>query len=220
MLNPTARLSIPRATSARNVTAMEFQDVVRGRRMVRSFLDRPLPEGALDRILANAQRAPSAGFSQGWAFIVLDGPAETATFWDTVSDEDWRSQPRGSGLVKAPAIVIPLSHKQAYLDRYRQPDKAYAGRQEEWAWPVPYWDVDAGFASLLMLLTAVDLGLGAVFFGIPQREDALLDRLGVPEGFHPVGAIAIGWPDPADPPSPSLQRGRRPETEVIHRAHW
>src|SRR5438477_2713305 len=100
---------------------MEFQEVVRRRKMVRSFVDRPLPEGALDRILANAQRAPSAGFSQGWAFVALEGPEQTARFWDVVADAEWRMGPRGAGLVRAPALVIPLAHKQAYLDRYRQP---------------------------------------------------------------------------------------------------
>ena len=53
---------------------MEFQDVVRKRKMVRSFEDRPIPPDVLDRILANALHAPSAGFSQGWAFVVLEGP--------------------------------------------------------------------------------------------------------------------------------------------------
>ena len=37
---------------------MEFQEVVRRRKMVRSFQDRPLPDGALDRVLANAGEAP------------------------------------------------------------------------------------------------------------------------------------------------------------------
>src|SRR5437764_12716898 len=162
---------------------MEFREVVRRRRMVRSFLEKPLPAGALDRILDNAVRAPSAGFSQGWAFVVLEGAEDTERFWSIASDAEWRAGPRGQGLVRAPAVVVALAHKQAYLDRYREPDQAYAGRQEESAWPVPFWDVDAGFASLLMLLTAVDLGLAAVFFGIPQREDVLLARLGVPEGY-------------------------------------
>ena len=194
--------------------------MVRRRKMVRTFLDRPLPPGALDRILANAQRAPSAGFSQGWAFLALEGPTETARFWDAVSDPDWRASPRGTRLVKAAAIVIPLAHKQAYLDRYREPDKAYAGRQDESAWTVPFWDVDTGFASLLMLLTAVDLDLGAVFFAIPQREDELLAALGVPSGYRPLGAIAVGWPDPADQPSASVRRGHRDEADVIHRGRW
>src|SRR5207302_500978 len=50
---------------------MEFQDVVRKRKMVRSFEDRPIPHESVERILANARRAPSAGFSQGWGFLVL-----------------------------------------------------------------------------------------------------------------------------------------------------
>jgi len=199
---------------------MEFQEVVRRRKMVRSFQDRALPDGALDRVLANAQRAPSAGFSQGWAFVVLEGRTQTARFWDTISDPAWRAGTRGAGMVRAPAIVVPLAHKQAYLDRYRQPDKAYAHRQEVADWPVPYWDVDTGFAVLLMLLTATDLGLGAVFFGIPQHEEELLVELGIPPAYRPIGAVAIGWAAPDDPPSASLQRGWRPPDEVVHRSGW
>ena len=199
---------------------MEFQEVVRRRKMVRSFLDRPLPEGALDRILANAQRAPSAGFSQGWAFVVLEGPEQTARFWNAISDDEWRAGGRAAGLTRAPAIVLPLSHKQAYLDRYRESDKAYAGMQDESAWPIPYWDVDTGFAALLMLLTATDLGLGALFFGIPRHERALMKALGVPDGYRPVGAVAVGWPADEDPPSPSLERGWRPTDDVVHRGGW
>jgi nitroreductase len=199
---------------------VEFQDVVRRRKMVRSFQDRPLPPGALDRLLANAQRAPSAGFSQGWAFLALEGAPETGRFWDAVSDPDWRAGPRGSGLVRAGAVVVPLANKQAYLDRYREPDKASAGRRHEAAWPVPYWDVDTGFAALLMLLTAVDLGLGALFFGLNHRDDEVRSAFGIPDDFRPIGAVAIGWPDPDDPPSPSLRRGRKPSEEVVHRGRW
>jgi nitroreductase len=55
---------------------MEFQDVVRRRRMVRSYEpSRPVPPDVLDRIVRNGLRAPSAGFSQGWGVLVLDNPA-------------------------------------------------------------------------------------------------------------------------------------------------
>ncbi|NUO59642.1 MAG: nitroreductase family protein, partial [Hamadaea sp.] len=50
---------------------MEFADVVRRRRMVRQFEDRPLAPEVVERILATALRAPSAGFAQGWEFLVL-----------------------------------------------------------------------------------------------------------------------------------------------------
>jgi nitroreductase len=197
---------------------MEFQDVVRRRRMVRNFDPRPLPATAVERILANAQRAPSAGFSQGWAFLVLEGPEETARFWDaTFADRDARSRFRWPGLFDAPLIVVPLAHKQAYLERYAEPDKGWTDRDER-RWPAPYWDIDTGFAALLMLLTAVDEGLGALFFGITER-DAFRAAFGVPESHAPIGALAIGRPLP-DEPSRSLARGRRRAEEVIHRGRW
>src|SRR6059058_5999097 len=100
---------------------MEFQEVVRRRRMVRNYNDRPLPPGVLDRMLANALHAPSAGFSQGWAFLVLEGADQTNRFWDATFPAEERAAFAYPGLFRAPAIVVPMSHKQAYLDRYAEP---------------------------------------------------------------------------------------------------
>ena len=198
---------------------MEFQDVVRRRRMVRNFADRPLAPDTVDRILANAQRAPSAGFSQGWAFLALDGPEQTGAFWDATFPGDSRKTFRWQGLFNAPLIVVPLSHKDAYLERYAEPDKGWTDRAED-RWPVPYWHIDTGMAAMLMLLTAVDQGIGALFFGIfPERMVRFREAFGVPDAYTPIGAIAFGWPE-ADEPSPSLARGHRPVEEVIHRGRW
>ena len=58
---------------------MDFQDIVRRRRSVRRYdLTRPVPADVVDRIVSNGMRAPSAGFSQGWAFLVLDTPEDVA----------------------------------------------------------------------------------------------------------------------------------------------
>jgi nitroreductase len=85
---------------------------------------------------------------------------------------------------------------------------------------VPYWDIDAGMASLLMLLTAVDAGLGACFFGIPPEcTMGYREAFRVPAGFTPVGAVSVGYPAP-HVKSPSLRRGRRPVAEVVHRSRW
>jgi nitroreductase len=198
---------------------MDFQDAVRRRKMCRSFEDRPIPPEILDRILANAQKAPSAGFSQGWGFVVLEEREQTDDFWELTSDKEWREDPDWPNLTKAPVIILPLAHKQAYLDRYSEPDKAAAGLQAEAAWTVPYWLVDTAFASMAILLTASDAGLGALFFGLFRGERELLEALGVPDGYQPIGAIALGWPAP-DRPSPSLKRGHRAAEQVIHRGHW
>src|SRR5216683_114395 len=93
---------------------MEFQDVVRARRMVRSFVRRDLPPEAVERILRNAQRAPSAGFSQGWAFLVFEGQAQTQQYWDTVGPDD-RDGFSWQDLFSAPLLIVCLSNKSAYL---------------------------------------------------------------------------------------------------------
>jgi len=198
---------------------MEFQDVVRKRRMVRSFERRDLPADVVERILRNAQRAPSAGFSQGWAFLVFEGQAETQQYWDAVGPDD-RDAFNWQDLFSAPLLIVCLSNKAAYLDRYAEPDKGWTDRSES-HWPAPYWDIDTGMAAMLILLTAVDAGLGALFFGVPPEKIGLLrDAFAIPPELQPIGTVAIGYAKPNDPPSPSLTRGHRPTADVIHRGRW
>jgi nitroreductase len=196
---------------------VEFQDVVRHRRMVRSYdADRPVPPDVIDRIARNALRAPSAGFSQGWGFLVLDNQADIARFRDAVRPKE---DPQGwfAANVKAPLLIVPHSNKDAYLDRYAKPDKGFTDRSDAW-WPAPYWDIDTGMASLLMLLTAVDAGLGACFFGIPvPRIPAYREAFGVPPEFSPIGAISIGYS--SEPPR-DLRARRKPLAETVHRGRW
>ena len=195
---------------------MEFQHVVRRRRMVRSFEPRALPAHVVERVLANAQRAPSAGFSQGWAFLVFEGEAETRTYWDAVGPAD-RAAFAYPHLFDAPLLIVCLSHKAAYLERYAEADKGWTDRAES-HWPAPYWDIDTGMAALLMLLTAVDEGLGALFFGVPPDKIPILHQtFGVPPELHPIGTVAVGYVRPVDRPSPSLRRGHRQSAEVVHR---
>src|SRR5438128_1286458 len=138
---------------------MELQEAVRKRKMVRSFEDRPIPRELVDRILANAQKAPSAGFSQVWAFLVLEGKTETARYWDALWPEPRRSEFGWPDMFNAPVLITCCSEKETYLRRYAEPDKGWTDRDEK-RWPVPYWDIDTAMSAMLILLTAVDLGLG------------------------------------------------------------
>ncbi len=188
--------------------------------MVRAFQDQPLPEGSLDRILDAARRMPSAGNTQGTELIVLEGPDQTAEYWDVTLPAGRRRSFRWPDLLAAPVLVIPLAAPNAYVERYAESDKAESGLGLSVdRWTVPYWDVDAGFAVLAMLLTAVDLDLGALFFGIFRHERELLDRLGVPHGLHAVGTVAVGHPA-RDRPGRSAGRRRRTLDEVVHRGRW
>ena len=197
---------------------MEFQDVVRKRKMVRSFEDRPVPREIVDRMLANAQRAPSAGFSQGWGFLVLAGKDETARYWDALWPAERRADWGWPDLFNAPVLIVCLSNKKVYLTRYAEADKGWTDMDER-RWPVPYWDIDTGMAALLVLLTAVDAGLGAVFFGVFDQAK-LRETFGISEEYTAIGVIAAGYAKPQDRPSPSLKRGHRPATDVVRRGRW
>ena len=204
----------------RHAAHMEFQDVVRRRRMVRSYTDDPVDPAVVDRALRNAVRAPSAGFSQGWAFLVLDTPEDVRRLWAASTDElddpdDWLA-----GMMRAPVVVIPCSSKAAYLSRYAEPDKGWTDRDEA-RWPKPFWDLDAAMASLLILQTVVDEGLGACFFGVvPERDRQVRDAFGIPDDHDPVGVITIGHPAEGGAAGSPARRRRRPMTEVVHRGRW
>jgi nitroreductase len=186
--------------------------------MVRLFDPRPLPAEVLDRILHSATRAPSAGFSQGLDLLVIEGHDAVRGFWAATADPRF-GKPYST--TEPPAIVLVLSDKQAYLDRYAAPDKAGLGMDTEEGWPVPYWDMDAAMAVMLMLLAAVDEGVGAWWFGVFHGAEALLRDLGVPPGRRLVGAVALGWPAADDRPSGSARtRPRRPFDQVVHWGRW
>lgn len=187
--------------------------------MCRSFLERPVDPTALDRALALATRAPSAGNTQGWAFVVLEGQ-ETAKFWEHEAESSWLAHPSHPGLLNAPVIVLPLASKLSYLERYSEPDKANVGAQRVAEWAVPYWLVDTAFATMLLLLGLTEEGLGTLFFALQRPAKPLLQALGVPEGWEPLGAVAVGWPSTDDRPSTSASRPRRPVAQVVHRGHW
>lgn len=196
---------------------MEFQEVVRRRRMVRSFEARPVPAEVLERVLDNARRAPSAGFSQGYELLVLEGAEQAGRFFSLTMERQPEREQAWPSLTNAPVVIVPFAHKQTYIDRYAEPDKGWTDRDEA-RWPVPFWLTDTSFAAMLILLSAVNEGLGALFFGF-RNKDGVSAAFGVPVGYDPIGAIALGYPAP-DRPSSSLKRGRRAAAEMVHRGRW
>lgn len=196
--------------------------------MIRAFTGEPLAAGTAERLLKAASRAPSAGFSQGYSFLVLEGKEQSAPLWEMLYESETSenatedaSTAQVTALSTAPLVIVPLACKDVYLDRYAQPGKGWTDRDEA-RWPVPYWYIDTGFTALLILLTVVDEGLGAVFFGLPPENMAdFRTQYGVPDQWMPIGAIAIGYPDPAaDPVPPARASDRKSLDELVHRGRW
>jgi nitroreductase len=190
--------------------------------MIRHYITEPVADDTLDRILTAGLRAPSAGYSQGYALLVLRSSAERDRFWQVTETEpqtaSWPETVR-LGIRQAPVLIVVLSCKRVYLDRYAQPDKGWTDRDEA-RWPVPFWHIDAGFVALLLQLAAIDEGLGSLFFGVvPERLAALRAEFGIPADHDPIGVVAIGHPDPAAPRR-DLRARRRSAEELIHYGRW
>jgi nitroreductase len=196
---------------------MEFNEMLRKRRMTRSFEALALGPGTVEAILAAGLRGPTAGHTQGVDLLVLEGPAQTGRYWDAALPAGaGRDRFPWPGLLHAPLLVVVLSSEAAYRRRYAEADKAPgAGAGLE----VPWWHVDAAFAALLLQLAALDAGLGALFFAT-HRWPALRSAFAVPEGHSPVGTVAIGHPAPDRPSSSVATRRRRPAAEAVHRGRW
>lgn len=198
-----------------------FTDIVRSRRMTRAFEPTPIAAGVLEELVDLAGRGPSAGKTQGWHLVVLEG-ARTGAFWDITLPDDRRATFRWQQLLEAPVILLPFADPHAYVDRYAEPDKASTGLGTSAdAWPAPYWTIDASMAVMTLLLGAEAAGLGALFFGVFHDEAALRTELDVPEHLQLLGAIALGHRARSVPArGRSANRPRRPPDEIIHRNRW
>ena len=148
---------------------MEFAEVVRRRRMVRNYTDDPVDPAVVDRALANAVRAPSAGFSQGWGFLVLDTPDDVRRYWTATADDLDDPDEWLSGMMRAPVVIVPCSSKAAYLGRYAEPDKGWTDRDEA-RWPVPFWHMDAAMACAADPADGGRRGTRRVLLRHPSRE--------------------------------------------------
>lgn len=200
---------------------MEFDEVVRRRRMVHQFEQRPVPPELLEAILEKALHAPSAGFSQGLELVTLQDPASIERFWRTTDAEGDTAAVFSLATSGPPVVVLVFTDPSAYTARYSEQDKSEFGLQDAEEWPVPYWFVDAGMACLLILQAAVDRALGGWFFGIADGEQELRDQLGIPARLRHVGVIGLGYKAGGDRPMGSaVTRQRRPLTDVVHEERW
>lgn len=199
---------------------MDFADVVRKRRMVRHFSSEAPPPEVIARILDLARRAPSAGFSQGQAFVVVTNAETRRDIGRICGEDEYVAAGFHPWISQAPVIVVPCVSEAIYHRRYQEPDKLDE-QGDETEWPVPYWFMDIGCSVQTLLLAVVNEGWAAGFAGAPTtvRMGELRRLLGIPDEMTPVGVIPIGRPA-EDVRSTSIKRGRKPIEEFAHFETW
>ncbi|MFQ5761683.1 MAG: nitroreductase family protein [Candidatus Bathyarchaeia archaeon] len=173
---------------------MEFRDVIRKRYMVRAFKSKTVENEKLEELLNNAWKAPSAGFMQPCEFIVITDPTMKSRLSEAALDQDFITQ--------APFVIVVCSDTRRSASRY-------GGRGVNF-----YSIIDGAFASLNILLTAVDEGLGCCFVGAFHDEE-VSRVLGLPKGVRPIGIIPVGYPDEAP-----VKLARIPLKRIVHHEKW
>lgn len=140
---------------------------------VRSFLDKPVPEETVERLLRAAMAAPSAKNSRPWAFVLIRDRAELEKLGAAL--------PNAKMTATAPLAVAICGVL----------DKTLPGEARD------YWIQDCAAATENFLLAVHALGLGAVWTGvhpISERIAILKETLRLPDGVEPFCLIPFGWP--------------------------
>jgi len=197
-----------------------FADVVRSRRMTRSFRSDPVDASVLESCIDLGLRAPSAGKSQGWHVLLLQGK-ETSRYWDNALPVDKREGFAFPHLLNAPVIALMLADTSAYLQRYSESDKSHTGLGASLdAWVAPYWTIDASFSTMTFLLALEDKGIGALFFAHAQEEKLRLE-FQLPNEVQILGTVALGYATEQEGrQGRSADRQRKTVEQVIHRSQW
>ena len=173
---------------------MELDRVIRKRKMVRAYRDTQVPDRIIDKLVANALKAPSAGHTQVQEFIIVRDPETKRKLRRASVDQEQ--------VENAPVLIIVCANTSRSVQRYGQRGKNF------------YSIVDGAFSSMLILLTATSEGIGAGFVGAFE-DDRVSEILGLPEYVKPIGIIAIGYPNEEPEKLKRIQ-----SAQLVHNEKW
>ncbi len=155
---------------------MDLFEAIRGRRSVRCFMDRPVEEEKLSRILEAGRLAPSARNLQDWRFVVVRDPATRKRLADAARNQEFVGQ--------APVVIAACGTSDMIMT---------CGQ--------PAYALDVAIAVDHMTLAAVAEGLGTCWIGA-FYEESVKEILGIPEQIRVVALLLLGYSAQAARPTP------------------
>jgi len=201
---------------------MEFDVLLRKRHNVYGFLDRDVPDEVVNRILRNSLHVPSGGFTQDFDLVVVKDRSKIERIADAAEREEYN---KVEGMIRnfittAPLIVVPCANKNRFAEKYGNPDLPENAR-------LPWWLIDSGFASFVLILSAFQEGLAASFIGALE-DGKIVEILGLPRdnSVIPLAIIPIGYEHPkardyeTNIRRKSVDKRRRKFEEMVHWEKW
>src|ERR671934_377481 len=156
-------------------TTMDFDEVVKKRKMIREYdSDRQqIPDDLITKLIKNAHKAPSAGHTQVQEFIIVKDASIKRKLRKAAVNQEY--------VESAPLLLVVCSNTSRSVGRYGSRGREF------------YSIIDGAFASMLILLSAVNEGIGACFVGAFQ-DNKVSEILELPKDVRPIGIICIGYP--------------------------
>jgi nitroreductase len=159
---------------------MALLDLIKQRKSVRDFLDRPVEREKIMMCLEVTRLAPSECNSQPWRFIVVDDKQLKNKLCDAAFSGIYSIN---SFCKKAPVLVVIISEKSKFIARV---GGMFRGTK--------YYLIDIGIAGEHFVLEAEDLGLGTCWIGW-FNERAVKSILSIPQNKKIDILIALGYYD-------------------------
>jgi nitroreductase len=178
----------------------DLMEIIQGRRSVRNYQDREVPEEVLNKILEALRWSPSWANTQCWEVIVVKDLPTKQKLQATLSP----TNPAGKAMVEAP-VVLALCGQLQRSGFYKGQATTKFG---DW------FLFDLGIGCQSICLTAHALGLGTVVVGLFDHNKAK-EALGLPEGYELVAMLPLGYPDKI-PAAPK----RREIGEFVHQGRF
>ncbi len=217
---------------------MELQEAVQKRRSIRNFLDKPVPEEDVNKIISDAIWAPSWGNSQPWEII-----AATGSPLDQFKKENQETIMKGE--LPNPDIKFPAEWPEKYQERLNGIERnlfdALSIDPEDFEGGLNYYGdmfsifdapvfliltvdkklsleyamIDMGSIMQNICLLAHDRGLGTCLLAASISYPEISRKLfSIPDTKNIVCGIALGWPD-SEAPENNFERSREGVNEFL-----
>jgi len=159
---------------------MDTFEAIFSRRSVRQYMDTPIPDEVLNKVLEAARWAPSWANTQCTRYVIVKDPETKARLADCLS----KGNPATEAIRKAPVVIVACAElgKSGYYKNSPATDRG------DW------FMFDVGIAMQNLVLAARALGLGTVHVGLipdSKKVDAILE---LPEGVVSIEMTPLGYP--------------------------